>query len=145
MRTVSTVEIRRAPSAVFSYLYDPEQLQRWLTDFLSASRSLDAPAGTELTMVFRQMGGGTREAATEILATEPDRRLAYRMVDPSFEVEVEFLAEPAGELTRLTMTLVATARHEAMAALAAHYEPMAAQQHQRDLEQLKALAEAEAA
>ena len=142
MKTISTVEIRCAPAAVFPYLHQPERLARWLTDFLSASRSLDAPAGTELTMTFRQMGGGTREAATAILASEPDRRLVYRMIDPSFDIEVEFLAEPAGALTRLTQTLVATGRTEAMAAMAAQYEPMAAQQHQRDLDKLKALVEA---
>jgi len=142
MKTRSTVEIRAAPSAVFPYLYDPEWLARWLTDFLSASRSLDAPAGAELTMTFRQMGGGTREAATMIVATEPGCRLAYRMVDPSFEIEIEFFAEPAGALTRLTQTLVATARTEAMAAMARQAESMAAQQHQRDLEKLKALVEA---
>jgi len=62
------------------------------------------------------------------------------MVDPSFEIEL--LAEPAGVLTRLTQTLVATARTEAMAAMARQVEPMAAQQHQRDLEKLKALVEA---
>jgi uncharacterized protein YndB with AHSA1/START domain len=142
MKTISTVDIRHAAREVFAYLWQSQKLALWLTDFQSSSRSLDGPVGTELTMTFRQMGAGTRDAATVIVASETNHRLAYKMVDQSFEVVLDFLVESVGDLTRVTQILVATPKNETMAAMAAQFESIAAKQHQSDLDRLKILVEA---
>ena len=100
---VKELTVKAAPSTIFPYLVDPEQLIRWM--------------GTEATLVphahgeYRVLCGGTNPAAGEFLEVVPNERVVFTfgwdlaghpIPAGSSEVEIALIAN--GEFTVIRLT-----------------------------------------
>lgn len=103
MRFERTVDIAAPPAVVFALLDDPASLSRWMPDIvetrLKSGEGL-AVVGTRFTQSIRE---GRRIKAYDgvVTAYEPGRRLAIRLSDPAFAVDVDYRVGAAGAGTRL--------------------------------------------
>jgi uncharacterized protein YndB with AHSA1/START domain len=90
---VSTVEIARAPEAVFSYATDPSRFDEWQNGVVSGSTEGEPGVGGRCTMT-RKVGGSVRTSTSEITEFEPPRRWAIHGVDGPIRADVSLTVEP---------------------------------------------------
>ncbi|MGI8607418.1 MAG: SRPBCC family protein [Gaiellaceae bacterium] len=105
-RNEHTIEIARAPAAVFPYLTEPERLQQWvngLTTFEAVGgESAHVGARSRQVMVIR---GREWKLDGELTALEPDRYVEARMEGKGFTARTSYVLEPVETGTRLTVTV----------------------------------------
>jgi uncharacterized protein YndB with AHSA1/START domain len=95
-------EIARSPEDVFAFVTDPAKLSRWQDAAVMQLTPGPLGAGTRLREVHKVLGR-RREEITEVVAFEPPRLFAMRVVDgPPVDGRWEFA--PAGTGTRVTFT-----------------------------------------
>jgi uncharacterized protein YndB with AHSA1/START domain len=98
-----SVEIARAPEAVFAYLTDPSKLASW-QDAEEVEQLTPGPVrpGTRFREVHKAMGR-RRVELTEVVTFDPGRRFEIRVVEgPPVDGRWDFEAIDGG--TRLTLT-----------------------------------------
>jgi uncharacterized protein YndB with AHSA1/START domain len=103
---VSTVEIERTPSEVFSYATDPSRFGEWQGSVVSGSSEGVIGVGSKFTTT-RKIGGAQRASTSEITEYEPPRRWAVRGVDGPIRADVSVVVEPidSGARSRVTFQL----------------------------------------
>jgi uncharacterized protein YndB with AHSA1/START domain len=99
-----TQAIAAPPEKVFHLVDDPEQLKRWLegveeTTYL-APRNDENPVGTRFKQKIRE-GGRIQEYDGEVIAYDRPRRLAVRIWNSAFTIQVDYRFAPEGSGTRL--------------------------------------------
>jgi carbon monoxide dehydrogenase subunit G len=105
-RNEHTIEIARAPAAVFPYLTEPERLTRWVGGLVSFEsvdgESAHVGAQSRQVMVIR---GREWKLDGELTALEPDRLVEARMEGKGFTARTSYVLEPVEKGTRLTATV----------------------------------------
>jgi len=100
--TVET-EIQRPPEQVFAYATDPEKLETWQTNTVSAIREDDGPmrVGSRLREVHSAPGGKQLESLVEVSEYEPNRVFGLTVIEGT-PVHGRMTFEPtaAGTLVR---------------------------------------------
>lgn len=102
---VNEIEVAAPPEAVFAVLGDPEQYVDWVVGTTDTGE-LDAAWPEEGATLRYEAGAGplTVAGVTEVVESEPPRRLVLRAVVPSLgEVVIELELEPSGGGTRVVM------------------------------------------
>ncbi|GIU95969.1 MAG: hypothetical protein KatS3mg012_2426 [Gaiellaceae bacterium] len=104
MRIVESILIDRPPEDVWAVVSDLETHTIWRPALVEFRRLDDRPLriGSQIREVLRW---GTREIEIEdvVTALDPPRRFALRGGWSAADFEVDFLLEPVGDGTRVTM------------------------------------------
>jgi uncharacterized protein YndB with AHSA1/START domain len=100
-----TIDLPGSPARVWTYLSEPEQVARWITELVSDEPTTPPPVGvgTQTRMKIRE-GSRVVEYTTEILVFEPCRELAIEMRGGSLGAEpmrVSYSLTDLGGSTRL--------------------------------------------
>lgn len=100
--------INRPIEEVFAFIADPENLPRWRSSALQATKvSPDEPIRVGSLFKTRySFLGRAFEATMEIIARQSPTYYAGRMIDGPFPLETRYNLEGDGNSTRLTMTAV---------------------------------------
>ena len=93
--------IERSPEEVFDYVTDPDKLDSWQTNTVSAVCEDDGPmrVGSRLREVHRAPGGKEMESLVEVTDFERPRAFGLNVVEGSLPVDLDITLEPAGEGT----------------------------------------------
>jgi len=98
MRNELSVEIERSAADVFAFVNDQNQLPRWVGGLIEAriTHETEGTLGTRFHQVIEEMG---HQVATdgEVVAFEPNRRIALKLVGDGFESLIDHRLEPLGE------------------------------------------------
>jgi len=111
IRSESSKKISKPAAAVFAVVADPGRAPAWLEScvLLKVAGEGAMALGAKLHYVYRQ-GSQPGEMDGEVTAFEPDRRLAIRLTDRKFEVEMDIaLSEEHGD-TWVTLAITITPR-----------------------------------
>ena len=111
IRSESSKKISKPAAAVFAVVADPGRAPAWLEScvLLKVVGEGAMALGAKLQYVYRQ-GSRPGEMDGEVTAFEPDRRLAIRLTDRKFEVEMDIaLSEEQGD-TWVTLAITITPR-----------------------------------
>ena len=102
--TVS-VEIDRRVGDVFAHVTDPAKLPSWQTNTVAVVQETDGPlgVGTRLRETHRAPGGRRLDSLVEVVAYEPDRRFALRIVEGPLPVDGTFAFAPTERGTRVEL------------------------------------------
>jgi uncharacterized protein YndB with AHSA1/START domain len=95
-------QIDRAPTDVFAYVTDPNQLPEWQTNTVSSVAEGGGPValGTRLREVHRAPGGKQVESLVEVDEYEPGRAFGLHVVEGT-PVHLRITLEPAAGGTLL--------------------------------------------
>lgn len=105
MRTVHAIDIHAPPAKVFRWLTEGSRVREWLSGLVE-NQTLHLPPG-RVGAIFRQVYQEDQRRMSlmgVVTAYEPDRRLAVHTVGRGYELDVDYLLEPAGPKTRLIHT-----------------------------------------
>ncbi len=92
-----TIEIGRPVEEVFAYVADPENLATWSGVVLEVRKD----AGDRFTLVQKFLGRRF-ESPCEVIASEPNRRYAFRSTGGPIPLTFTWTCEPSGAGTRLS-------------------------------------------
>ncbi|HEX9231767.1 MAG TPA: SRPBCC family protein [Jatrophihabitantaceae bacterium] len=104
MRFVNTITIDRAPSAVFAYLAEFENVPRWNYAIADTRKVTDGPVGVGARYLQMRTIPSRSEETFEVVEFEPDRRLVIRGQIGPFSGDIAYLLEGAANATVLTNT-----------------------------------------
>ena len=102
---VNEIEVAAAPEAVFAVLADPERYADWVVG-AAETDELDPSWPAEGATLRYEAGAGplTVAGVTEVVESEPPRRLVLRALVPSLgEVAIELELEASAAGTRVVM------------------------------------------
>jgi uncharacterized membrane protein len=104
-RAEHTVVVERPPEEVFAYLTDLSSVPSWQSGAVEV-REPEGPlgVGTSYVQVLKFLGRRI-ETTLEVVAFEPGRRFSLKTLSGPIPFEVEHTLEPAGDGTRLRVTL----------------------------------------
>jgi uncharacterized protein YndB with AHSA1/START domain len=93
--TIDT-QIERSPEEVFDYVTDPDRLDTWQTNTVSAVREDQGPmrVGSRLREVHRAPGGKELPSLVEVTEFERPRAFGLKAVEGSLPVDLEITLEP---------------------------------------------------
>lgn len=99
------VEIDRPVADVFAWVTDPARLSTWQTNTVAVAIETDGPlgVGTRLRETHRAPGGRRLDSLVEVVAYEPDRCFALRILEGPLPVDGTFAFTPAAGGTRVEM------------------------------------------
>jgi uncharacterized membrane protein len=99
------IEIDRPVGAVFAWVTDPAKLPTWQTNTVAVEQVTDGPlgVGTRLRETHRAPGGRRLDSLVEVVAYEPDRHFALRILDGPLPIDGAFAFAPAASGTRVEM------------------------------------------
>jgi len=104
MRFVNTITIDRAPSAVFAYLAEFENVPRWNYAIAETRKVTDGPVGVGARYLQMRTIPTHSEETFEVVEFEPDRRLVIRGQIGPFSGDIAYVLEGAADATDLTNT-----------------------------------------
>lgn len=131
------LEIERAPTEVYAFLSDPENLPRWQSEVLEVRRESDTRFREVRTFVGRRI-----ESTLEVTAAEPGREFSLRSASGPVRFSVRHLLEPAGEGRTLLRVAGETEGAGGLFKLGGRLLRRAAERRfQEDFERLKAILE----
>jgi uncharacterized protein YndB with AHSA1/START domain len=109
IRSESSVKISEPAAVVFAAVSDPGRAPAWLEGcvLLKVTGGGAMETGAKLQYVYRQ-GSRPGEMDGEVIACEPDRRLAMRLTDRKFDVEMEITLSGEQGDTRVTHAMTIT-------------------------------------
>ncbi len=99
IKVEETVEIGRPIEEVFAYVTDPENLATWTGVVVEVRKD----GGDRFTLVQKFLGRRF-ETPCEVIASEPNRRYAYRSTGGPIPYTFSYTLEPSGSGTRFTHT-----------------------------------------
>jgi uncharacterized protein YndB with AHSA1/START domain len=106
---VESIEIRRRPEEVFSYVTDPSHLTEWQERVVTARQEGGGPLGVGSRMTqTRRIGRSERTMTQELTEYDPPRRFAFRGIDGPIRAVGSGTVEPledGGPRSRLTIEL----------------------------------------
>ncbi len=93
--TIDT-QIDRSPEEVFDYVTDPDKLDTWQTNTVSAVREDEGPmrVGSRLREVHRAPGGKELESVVEVSSFDRARAFGLRVVEGNVPVDLDIAFEP---------------------------------------------------
>jgi uncharacterized protein YndB with AHSA1/START domain len=93
--TIDT-QIERSPKEVFDYVTDPDRLDTWQTNTVSAVREDEGPmrVGSRLREVHRAPGGKELPSLVEVTEFERPRAFGLKVVEGSLPVDLDITLEP---------------------------------------------------
>jgi uncharacterized membrane protein len=103
-----SIAIRRPVDQVYRFLADGRTATQWRPTVMDVSKSSGDGVGAVYRQVVRGPGGRPVDADYEIVALEPDRRIAFRAIAGPVRPAGEFLLEAMGDATILTFRLEAS-------------------------------------
>jgi hypothetical protein len=104
MRFVNTITIDRAPSAVFAYLAEFENVPRWNYAIAETRKVTDGPVAVGARYHQLRTIPTRSEETFEVVEFEPDRGLVIRGQIGPFSGDIAYLLEAAANATVLTNT-----------------------------------------
>ncbi|HYU04762.1 MAG TPA: SRPBCC family protein [Jatrophihabitantaceae bacterium] len=104
MRFVNTITIDRAPSAVFAYLAEFENVPRWNYAIAETRKATDGPVRVGARYLQLRTIPTRSEETFEVVEFEPDRRLVIRGQIGPFFGDIAYVLEGAANATVLTNT-----------------------------------------
>jgi uncharacterized protein YndB with AHSA1/START domain len=104
MRFVNTITIDRAPSAVFAYLAEFENVPRWNYAIAETRKVTDGPVGVGARYLQTRTIPTRSEETFEVVEFEPDRSLVIRGQIGPFSGDIAYLLDGAADATFLTNT-----------------------------------------
>ena len=98
--TIET-HIRRGPEEVFDYVTDPEKLDTWQTNTVSAEREDEGPmrVGSRLREVHKAPGGKELPSLVEVTELDRPRAFGLEVVEGSLPVDLDIGLEPSDDGT----------------------------------------------
>jgi uncharacterized protein YndB with AHSA1/START domain len=103
---VESIEIRRRPEDVFSYVTDPSHHAEWRENVESARLEGGGPLGVGSRMTeTRRVGRGERTMTSELTAYDPPRRFAFRGIDGPVRGVGKVTVEPLEDGARSRVTI----------------------------------------
>ena len=105
MRFTNTVTIDRRPVEVFAFLAHFENVPLWNYAISETRKTTDGPVGVGSRYRQIRTVPARGEETFEVTEFEPDRRLSIRGTLGSFQGEITYVLEPAGNGTALTNTM----------------------------------------
>jgi uncharacterized membrane protein len=103
-----SIAIRRPVDQVYRFLADGRTATQWRPTVMDVSKAAGDGVGAVYRQVVRGPGGRPVDADYEIVALEPDRRIAFRAIAGPVRPAGEFLLEAMGDATILTFRLEAS-------------------------------------
>lgn len=141
----AVIEIAAPPDLVFTYLYDPEKLRRWVSGLVETRAADGEPRlGSRATAVFEVRGRG-HEIESETTRVESGRVLEGLTKTRKFDSFGVQELEDLGGRTRLTITCRYVYHSLPLKMLALPIEWYARRRIRRDLGRLKEIVEADKA
>ena len=144
-RNAHTVEIERPAAAIFPYLVSADERLRWMGVLVASEQLTEGPPalGSRFRDVFEDQGHRIRVEA-EIVAWEPNRRLATRLRGSAFEATATTRLDERDGLTRLATEIETDYQSLAVRLMAGVVTRHAQNRLEADLAALKELVEREA-
>jgi len=103
---VESIEIRRRPEDVFSYLTDPSRFAEWQEGVVSTRLEGGGTPGVGSRVIqTRRIGGGERTMTQEVTEHNPPRRWAFRGVDGPVRAIGKGTVEPLEDGARSRVTI----------------------------------------
>src|SRR5918994_2907819 len=103
---VDSIEIRRRPEDVFSYVTDPSHLAEWQENLVSGRLEGGGPLGVGSRMTeTRRIGRGERTLTLELTEYDPPRRFAFRGIDGPVRAVGGGTLEPLEDGARSRVTI----------------------------------------
>ena len=104
MRFVNTITIDRAPSAVFAYLAEFENVPRWNYAIAETRKVTDGAVGVGARYLQLRTIPTRSEETFEVVEFEPDRSLVIRGQIGPFFGDIAYLLDGSADATVLTNT-----------------------------------------
>jgi carbon monoxide dehydrogenase subunit G len=101
----NSVVIERPVGEVFSFLSNPENDKRWRPGVIELRRKSGEGAGAVYEQRVKGPLGSKVAADIEIVAIEPERRIAFRTIAGPVRPEGRYELEPVDGGTRVTLEL----------------------------------------
>jgi uncharacterized protein YndB with AHSA1/START domain len=137
-----TIDVARAPAAVFAYVTDPRNLPAWQgTAAVEQLTAGPVAVGTRFRETHERMGRRL-ESVTEVTAYEPDRRFAVRVAEGPVPIDGDWRFAPADGGTRIDFS-ASVQLSGAMRVLRQLIARAVRRQMRRDHERLKQLLESQ--
>jgi uncharacterized protein YndB with AHSA1/START domain len=103
---VESIEIRRRPEDVFSYITDPAHLTEWQEGVASARPEGGGPLGVgSRSIQTRRVGRSERTLTSELTEYDPPRRFAFRGIDGPVRAVGNSTVEPLEDGVRSRVTI----------------------------------------
>lgn len=103
---VTSIDIARPQDEVFSYVTDPSRFSEWQAGVVGGSiEGGTSPSVGSKCTTTRRIGGGTREATSEITKMDPPRSWAIHGIDGPIRAIVNVTVEPRNGSAQSRVTI----------------------------------------
>ncbi len=106
----ASIEIKRSPDDVFAYLADLGRHDEWQSSIQETEVQTEGPTrvGSRVREHRKPPHGPAMWATYEMTEFDPPRKASFRGIDGPVRVQGTVTVEPAGEGSRVTLTIDAT-------------------------------------
>ena len=103
-----SIDVKKSPTEVFAFLSEFTNDARWQSDLVRVEKTSDGPVGVGSTGLYvAKFLGQDMKNDVVVTAFEEPRRFALKTTSGPIQFETVSILEPAGDGTRVTMTVKA--------------------------------------